>query len=267
MTAIAATDARAATATLAREFLSYRINRFLYLHVGLMFTVGMLALLAPPEAASTATSWWVMNGMVYVGSLSALMLGLSSAQAEAEEFSMLLTQPLRIGYWVAGKCAGLLCVVAPAAALLVLPTLVTAGIDSLLIGAAIAAAAVGVLLAWIGLAIGFWIQDPVRGLITALAVWCLLLFGADLLLILIGGSDWIHTHRGPWVATLMLSPLDSYRVTLLFVTENAAFSGADLHPLTRWWLNHPASWLAICVGGWSALATFLAVTGATRRRD
>jgi hypothetical protein len=257
---------RTLAATLAREFLSYRINRFLYLHLGLMLVIGALALLAPPEAAAPGAAWWLLNGVIYVASLSALLLGLSSAQAEADEFPLLFAQPLRTWAWVAGKCAGLFSVAAPAAILLVLPTLLTAGGSRLLFGAAVAAGAVGVLWAWIGLALGLWILDPVRGLIAALVTWVALLFGVDLVLILVGGSSWVHEHPAPWVAALMLSPLDAYRVTLLFVLERAAYSGANLHPLTRWWLDHAGLWLAICISGWCAVAAFAAARGASRRR-
>ena len=266
MTVLTSSDLRTASATLAREFLSYRVNRFLYLHVGLMFGIGLLALLSPPEAASPATAWWILNGVIYVVSLSALLLGLSSAQAEAEEFALLFTQPMRIGWWVAGKCAALGCVSIPAAALLVLPTVFTAGGSWVLVGAAVAAAAVSVLLSWLGLAIGFWIHDHVRGLITALAVWCLLLFGVDLFLIAIGGAEWIHEQPVPWVATLMLSPLDAYRITLLFLLERAAFSGGAMHPMTQWWLDHAKLWLGICLGVWSAGAVLAAIWAACRRR-
>lgn len=266
MSALAVPAARIVSATCAREFLSYRINRFLYLHGALMLTIGALALLAPPEAAATGAAWWVLNGVTYVASLSALLLGLSSAQAEAEEFTMLFSQPLRPELWVCGKCLGLLAVAVPAAALLVLPSLFAAGSSALLLGAGAAAAGVTVLWAWIGLALGLWILDPVRGLIAALATWVALLFGVDLLLILIGGASWVHEHPAPWVAALMLSPVDAYRVTLLFVLERAAFSGADLHPLTRWWLDHPGTWLAICVVAWSGVAASAAVVGAARRR-
>ena len=266
MKTFSSTPVRAITATFAREFVSYRINRFLHLHVGLMLVIGVLALLAPPEAASPATAWWVLNGVIYVASLSALLFGLSSAQAEAEEFALLFTHPLRVGCWVAGKGAGLACVVVPAAALLVLPVLMTSGFSAVLLGAAGAAAAVSVLLAWIGLALGLWIQDAVRGLIAALVVWCGLLFGIDLLLILIGGSPWVHENPVPWVSALMLSPLDAYRVTLLFVVERAAFGGSNLHPLTQWWLDHPAAWLSLCLAGWSTAVAFVAVWGASYRR-
>ena len=208
----------------------------------------------------------MLNGVIHVASLSALLFGLSSAQAEADEFALLFTQPLKVGTWVAAKCAGLACVAVPSAVLLVLPTSIVAGGSQLLFGAAAAAAGVSVLLAWIGLALGFWIQDPVRGLILALVVWCGLLFGVDLALILVGGSEWVQSHPGLWVAALMLSPLDAYRVTLLFVVEQAAFSGSDLSALTRWWLNNAALWLVICLAMWSAVVAFFATAGAEHRR-
>ncbi len=258
---------RTIAATLSREFLSYRVNRFLHLHAGLMLAIGLLALLAPPEAAGQGTAWWVLNGVIYVASLSALLLGLSSAQAETEEFALLFTQPLRTGGWTLGKCAGLAGVMLPSAVLLVLPTMIASGGGSALLwGTALAAAAVSVLFAWIGLALGLWIEDPVRGLIAALAAWCLLLFGGDLLLILIGGSPWVHANPSAWVATMMANPLGAYRVTLLFAVERAAFSEADLHGLTRWWLHNPILWLALCLGAWCALAAFAAARGVARRR-
>lgn len=256
---------RGAAATFARELLSYRINRFLHLHVALMLGIGLLALLAPPEAASPGTAWWVLNGVIYVATISALLFGLSSAQAEADELGFLFTQPLPVSAWVLGKCSGLFAVVVPAAALVVLPTVVSAGGTALLSGAAAAAAAVSLLFAWVGLAIGLWLRDPVRGLIAALGAWCVLLFGIDLLLIVIGGAEWIHAGRAPWVAALMLSPLDAYRVTLLFVVERAAFSGSDLHPLTSWWIENAVAWLAVCLGVWSAIVLALAIRGAKRR--
>jgi hypothetical protein len=258
--------ARILRATLAREFLSYRINRFLHLHLALMLTIGALGLLAPPEAAASGATWWMLHGVIYVASLSALLLGLSSAQAEAEEFPLLFSQPLPLGSWVGGKCLGLLGVAVAAAILLVGPALVATGGSGLLLLAGAAAGAVTALWAWIGLALGLWIQDPVRGLIASLVTWVTLLFGVDLLLILVSGADWVQASPAPWVAALMLSPLDAYRVTLLFVVERAAFSGAELHPLTRWWLDHAGMWLAICLAGWSACAIAAAVRGAVRRR-
>jgi ABC-2 type transport system permease protein/Cu-processing system permease protein len=253
-------------ATVVREFVSYRLNLFLYAHAALMLAVGVLALLAPPTAAVAGTSWWVLNGVVYIGSLSALLFGLSSAQAEADELSQMLAQPIETGWWILGKCTGLFCVLAPSALLLVLPTILFAGGSPLLAIGAAAAAGVCVLFSWCGLALGLWVTNPVRGLLSALALWCVLLFAADFALMLTGGATWVHENPAPWIAVLMASPLDAYRVMLLFTLERAAFSGAELHPLTRWWVAHPAAWVALCLSAWSAMALLLAMRAAARRR-
>jgi hypothetical protein len=134
------------------------------------------------------------------------------------------------------------------------------------VGAAGAAAGVSLLWAWMGLALGLLVGEPVRGLIAALLVWFALLFVADLALLLLSGSPWVRERPGWWVAALMLSPLDTYRITLLFWFEGAAFSGGTLHPLARWWLAHPGLWLACCLSLWGGFALGLARLGAERRR-
>jgi hypothetical protein len=266
MSAPVATSSRTLRATFARELLSYRINRFLHLHVVLMLAIGVLALVAPPESATTGATWWTLNGVIYVASLSALLLGWSSAQAEADELPILFTHPVRLGAWVAGKCLGAAAVVIPAAALLFLPTVFSAGVTPLAAGATLAAAGVSLLWSWLGLALGLWIEDGVRGLIAALVMWCVLLFGVDLGLMLAGGSEWVRANPGVWVAAMMASPLDAYRVTWLFLFEGAAFSGAQLDALTAWWLAHPALWLGVCLGLWCVAAFGAALRGAGRRQ-
>lgn len=256
---------RTARATFAREWLSYRVNRFVYLHLGLMAATGLLALLAPPEAGAAGFAWWVMNGVLYVGTLSALLFGLSSAQAETEEFPMLFTHPVHPAAWVCGKALGLGVVIIPAAALLVAPAAILSGVELATWHAAGSAAGVTVLFAWFGLSLGLWVHDAVRGLIAALVTWCVLLFGLDLILISIGGSPWIHRNPGWWVGAMMVSPLDAYRVMHLFVTERAAFTGGDLDALAKWWLDHPVSWFFLCFGAWSGSTLAAAVIGARRR--
>lgn len=252
-------------ATFRRELLSYRINRFLYVHLGLVAAIGMLALLSPPDDAARGAAWWVLNGVLYVGTLSAILLGLSSAQAESEEFSQLFTQPLTTRWWILGKTAGLAAVLVPASALLAIPSLLSGFTGSLVLGS-VAAGGITVLFSWVGLLIGLTATDAVKGLIGAVAAWCVLLFGVDLLLMLLGGAEWVQRNPGPWVAALMASPLDAYRITVLFVLENAAFASADMHPLTRWWLENAAIWLLACIVAWCVIVWQLCVSAAERRR-
>ena len=165
--------------------------------------------------------------MLYCLSLSALLLGLSSAHAEADEFPLLFAQPAPRWAWLLGKSAAIALLLTAAALLLVLPTALLGGTLATLVSLAAAAGGVTLALAAVGLGLGFWVRDGVRGLLAALGVWFALLFGTDLLLLAVSGAPWIHGRPGVWVALLMANPLDTLRVTVLFSVEHAAFAGLD----------------------------------------
>ncbi|OAM90049.1 hypothetical protein OH491_18930 [Termitidicoccus mucosus] len=259
--------AQVARAAAGREWLSHRLNRFLHAHLLLVLAAGLLPLLTPGDALARGAAWWLLHAVLYAISLSALLLGLSSAQAEADEFSWLLAQPAGIGPWLAGKAAMLALLAAAFAGLLALPSVLAgAGSPELLLTAA-GAAGVSVVCALAGLVIGFWIRDSVRGLIAALAAWLVLLFGADLLLLALAGAPFMQNHPGLWVLPLMLNPLDAFRVTVLFAVERAAFSGLQNNGLAGWWVKHAAGWFAALTAAWSALALAAAWLGARRRLD
>ena len=70
-----------------------RVNRFLHVHLALAAVAGLLPLFTPDDAPSAAPLW-VLHAVLYCLSLSALLLGLSSAHGEADEFPLLFTQPV-----------------------------------------------------------------------------------------------------------------------------------------------------------------------------
>lgn len=254
-------------AALRREWLSHRLNRFLYAHLALVLAAGLLPLLTPGDALSRGAAWWLLHAVLYAVSLSALLLGLSSAQAEAEEFVWLLGQPAGIGPWLGGKTLALVLLAGISSALLGLPSALLGGASAGLALAAAGAAGVAVVCALAGLAIGFWVRDNVRGLIAAVALWFLFLFGTDLLLLAVAGAPWVQRLPDLWVAPLMLNPFDAYRVTVLFTVEQAAFSGLQAGRLAAWWVEHAASWLALLLVAWSLIAWAAAWLGARRRAD
>ncbi len=256
-----------ARAAAGREFLSHRLNRFLYAHLALVVTAGCLPLLTPGEALARGAAWWLLHAVLYAVSLSALLLGLSSAHAEADEFTWLLGQPAGIGPWLAGKAAALALLVGGASALLVVPTLLGGGASAELLICGAGAAGVSVVCALGGLALGFWIRDGVRGLIAALAGWFVLLFGTDLLLLGTAGDLWAQAHPDAWVLPLMINPLDAYRITILFSVERSAFTGFATGHLTAWWVGHALLWLAVLLTGWIAGSGAIAWLGARRRLD
>jgi hypothetical protein len=205
--------------------------------------------------------------VLYCLSLSALLLGLSSAHAEADEFPLLFTQSAPRWTWLLGKAAALTLVLATASVLLVLPAALLGGLTPALTGLAAAAGGVTLALAAVGLGVGFWVRDPVRGLLAGLGVWFVLLFGTDLLLLAISGAPWIHLRPGVWVALLMCNPLDALRVTVLCDVEHAAFASLDAGAVVGWWLSHGWTWLTLVILTWTAGGFAAGLAGARRHLD
>jgi Cu-processing system permease protein len=253
-------------AAFRREIAEHRLNRFLHVHLALCTIIGGLPLFTP-EAAERSAPGWVLQAVLYCLSLSSLLLGLSAAHGDADEFPVLFTQPVARGAWLAGKAAALVAMLAPASILLVLPAALTSGLTASLCLVAAAAAGVCVVLAMLGLAAGFWVRDPVRGLLLALGIWFALLFGMDLVLLALSGAPWVQGHAAAWVLPLMINPLSALRVTMLFSLEQTAPASIGSGVLVGWWLSHGGAWLAIMLSAWLVVAFGLGVAGARRRID
>lgn len=254
-------------ASLRREWLSHRLNRFLHAHLGLVAVAGLLPLLTPDDGLARGAVWWILHAVLYAISLSALLLGHSSAQAEAEEFVWLLGQPRGVGPWLGGKLVALGTIAAGSAFLLGVPTGCAGGGSRELITTVTGAAALSVVAAFAGLATGFWIRDPVRGLIAVVGQWFVLLFGTDLLLLGLAGATWVQANPDAWVAPLMLNPFDAFRITVLFAVERAAFAGLNAGRLAGWWTAHSVLWLGAITAFWATVAALAAWRGANRRID
>jgi hypothetical protein len=263
MTSPAAT---AFSAAFRRELWANRVSRFLHAHLALAFTAGLLPFFAS-GTVSDAASWWVLQAVLYCLSLSSLLLGLSSAHGEAEEFAMLFAQPAPRWAWIGGKAAGLGALLVPSSGLLIVPAALAGGLTLRLLAVATAACGLGVALAALGLGLGFWVRDHVRGLLAALGVWFVLLFGADLLLLALAGAPWIQQFPALWVAPLMLNPLDALRVTVVFAIENAAPAGLESRALVRWWIGNSQLWLALVLLLWTTAGLAAGLAGARRKLD
>ena len=253
-------------AAFLREIAEHRLNRFLHVHLTLCAAVGSLPLFTP-DAAERSAPAWVLQAVLYCLSLSSLLLGLSAAHGDGDEFPVLFTQPVSRSMWLAGKAAALLAMLVPASLLLVAPTALTSGMTASLGLVAAAAAGVCSVLALLGLAVGFWVRDHVRGLLTALACWFGLLFGLDLVLLASSGAPSVQAHASAWVLPLMLNPLSALRVTMLFSFEQTAPAGVGAGALAGWWLQHGLLWLGVMLAAWAAGTFGLAAAGAARRLD
>jgi len=253
-------------AALRREIAEHRLNRFLHVHLTLCAAIGLLPLFTP-DAAERSASAWVLQGVLYCLSLSALLLGLSAAHGDADEFPLLFTQPIGHGAWLTGKLAALVVILVPASALAILPVVLTTGLTTGLCAVGAAAAGVCVVMALVGLTTGLWVRDQVRGLLLALGIWFLLLFGVDLVLLALSGSVVVQGYSSAWVLPLMLNPLSALRVTMLFTLEGTAPIGVGAGRLVGWWLGHGGLWLAAMLSAWTAALFAAALAGARRRLD
>ncbi len=251
-------------ATFRREIAEHRLNRFLHVHLSLCTLAGLLPLFTPDAAARSAPAW-VLQAVLYCLSLSSLLLGLSAAHGDADEFPVLFTQPVGRASWLAGKGIALAALLGPASILTITPAALTSGLTSSLTFVGSAAAGVCLVLSLLGLAIGCWVRDHVRGLLVALGVWFVLLFGVDLLLLALSGAVLVQQHPSTWVLPLMLNPLSALRVTMLFTLEQTAPAGIGTGSLVGWWLGHGGLWLAGLLSTWTAAMFALAAAGARRR--
>lgn len=254
-------------AALRREWLSHRLNRFLYSHVALVLVVGALPLLTPGDGFSLGAAWWLLHGVLYAVSLSSLLLGLSSAHAEAEEYVWIMGQPAGIGPWLTGKVAGLVLLTGGSTALICAPVMAMGGGTRALAVVTVGAVGISAVCALVGFALGFWVRDGVRGLIAAVAGWFVMLFGVDLLLLALAGAPWVQANPDVWIALLMANPLDAFRITVLFSVERAAFSGLGAGALTNWWSANAVMWLGVLCLVWVMLGGLLAWLGLRRRTD
>ena len=255
------------SASMQREWLSHRLNRFLHAHVVLVLIAGCLPLLSPGDALGRGAPWWLMHAVLYAISLSAVLFGLSSTQAEAEEMPWIIGQPAGIGPWLLGKIAALSIVVAGSTALIGAPVAIAGGSSAGLAVTVAGASMICVVCTLIGFALGSWIRDPVRGLAAALVVWIVMLFGVDLLLLAVAGMPWFQSNPDAWTIPLMLSPLDAFRLTVFFEVENAAFTGLQPARLAGWWSAHSGIWMLSVSLGWSVLSCTAAWLGARRQLD
>ena len=253
-------------ATFNRECAQLRLNRFLHVHVAMCALVALLPLFTP-DAAARAAPAWILQALLYCLSLSSLLLGLSAAQGDADEFSLLFTQPISYTAWLTGKVAAMTAVIGPASALLVVPAIVADGVTAPLLAVAGAAAGVCLTFAMLGLAMGLWVRDGVRALLVVLAAWFLLLFGIDLVLLALSGAPWVQQWASAWVVPLMVNPLSALRVTMIFSLSETAPASVGAGGLVTWWLSHGGLWLGVLLLAWMSATFALGRVAARRRLD
>ncbi len=235
---------------LLRELRAALLNRYFQVFSVLALGGGISAVMLSEETGSVA--FFLLQVALYFVTLFALLAGVSSARAEAEEWPILFAQPAPRWASVIGKFTTLTAIFSGVLALLFAPAWTTEGASGSLV--LLYFQTVGLVAAFcsIGLCAGFLVGDRVQGLVVSVCVWLFLLFGVDLVALL--AAQWPALQKTPdaWVALLMSNPLDAFRIQALFALEQIPPESANKTPLAHWWLNHAELWFAVISMTWTA---------------
>ena len=235
---------------LLREFRAALINRYFQIFAAFSLLGGLSAIVFSEDA--NAPGFFILQLALYLVSLFSLLAGVSSAQAEREEWQLMFSQPVPRTVYVIGKFISYLSIFAAVLALLFLPATLSAstpgriGIlycQTLLLVAAFLA---------LGLAAGFFAHDRAQALIAGVSAWLLLLFGLDLIALLAARWEFVQNIPDLWISLLMLNPLDAFRINALFALEQIPAEAANKTPLASWWIAHAGIWFGAIATIWSA---------------
>ena len=238
-------------AVLLREFRAALVNRYFQIFAALSVLGGVSAIVFSEDA--NASGFFVLQLALYLVSLFALLAGVSSAQAEREEWELMFSQPVPRTAYVVGKFISYLVIFAGVLALLFLPALLGGSAPQgigILYGQTLLLAAAFLAL---GLAAGFFANDRAQALIIGVTAWLLLLFGLDLIALFAARWEFVQKIPDCWVALLMLNPLDAFRINALFALEQIPAEAANKTPLAGWWIAHAGLWFSVIAIIWSAV--------------
>ena len=243
-------------AVLAREIHAAFMNRYLQTFTVLALAGGLVSVWMSENLEAVA--YLNLQTCLYGIPLFALLLGVSSARMESEEWPVLFSQPVRrstifLGKFLAGwgVFALLLAVVFVPGLFVGAPATASAAqwIDSTFLGAVFVA---------LGLCVGVCAADRVRALVAGLVAWLAFFVVFDLAVAGLAGWSFMQRIPGFWVGLLMINPLDAYRIQALFGLEQIPAETAAKSPLAAWWLDHTHACFFAIAALWTAV--LLAVT-------
>lgn len=261
---LSAFDRAPLRAVLSREIRGSLSSRYFQVFCAIALTGGIAAIAFADE--TSAASLFLLQITLYFVSLFALLLGVNSARAESEEWPLLFSQPVSRSAYLLGKFLALSFIFAAASVLLFLPALFTSRPTEVLLLYLHTTELTCVFIA-LGLAAGFLARERVQGLILAVAAWLFLLLGFDLVALF--GAQFPLLQKVPdlWVSTLMLNPLDAFRIQALFAMEQIPAEAANKTPLAAWWLAHPGLWFSLLCPLWISALLIITARRLARWED
>jgi ABC-type transport system involved in multi-copper enzyme maturation permease subunit len=238
-------------AILLRELHSALVNRYLQIFSVLALGCGIGAVFL--SEAEHAPIFFVLQVALYCVPLFALLAGVSSARAEAEEWPILFAQPVPRTGWLLAKFAAQWALFAVVLLLLFGPALCFGAPAAPLARLFVQTAVLGGVFTALGSAAGIFAHERVQALILGISAWLGALVGLDLLAL--GAAQWSTLQKLPdlWVGLLMVNPLDAFRIQALFAMEQIPAEAANKTPLAAWWLEHAGLWFLLVAAAWAAL--------------
>lgn len=246
----------AVRAVLVREMHAALLNRYLQIFTLLALGGGLASVWLGENLEAIAHI--TLQVCLYGVPLFAILLGVSSARMECEEWPMLFSQPVRrssifLGKFISGWGVFLLLL-----ALLFAPGLFVGAPAGPTILRWIESAELSAVFIALGLCVGVWAGDRARALISGLVAWLSLLFVFDLAALALAGWSLLRKLPELWIALLLINPLDAFRIQALFQLEQIPPETAARTPLAAWWLNHASACFFVVAAIWTL--ALLAVT-------
>jgi ABC-type transport system involved in multi-copper enzyme maturation permease subunit len=238
-------------AILLREVHSALVNRYLQIFCALALGCGVAAVFL--SEAEHAPLFFVLQVALYCVPLFAVLAGVSSARAEAEEWPILFAQPVPRTAWLLAKFAAQWGLFGLVLLLLFGPALCSGSPAGTLARLYLQTVALAGVFTALGSAAGMFAHERVHALVLGVSGWLIAIVGLDLLAL--AAAQWSSLQKLPdlWVALLMANPLDAFRIQALFAMEQIPAEAANKTPLAAWWLDHAGLWSVFIAGTWAAI--------------
>lgn len=243
-------------AVLLREMHGALVNRYFQVFSALALSGGIAT--AALSEATNAAVYFILQIALYFVSLFALLVGVSSARAEHEEWPILFAQPVPRTAYVFGKFAALWVIFGGVLALLFIPALFSDSSTSALLHLYGNTLGLAAIFGSAGLCTGILARDRAQALVLGVSVWLFLLFGLDLIALFTAQWAVLQSLPDLWVSLLMVNPLDAFRIQALFALEQIPVETASKTPLAAWWIYHASAWFAFIALAWSTMLLFIA---------
>ena len=195
--------------------------------------------------------WFLLPVLLYAVPPVALLSGVVAWQGDAGEEELIRTRVSSGWNRLLAKWVTWTVLLASAALCMVLPLIISAADPFGLITIWMYASGEIALFVALGLAIGRFGKDPLLAYSSSLIVGFLMVAGGGLVAYVAAWQPLIQRFPDLWTFFLMLHPVESLRVCLVYSVENLPFDARTLPPLASFWLQNAGWWYIALSLAWS----------------